>query len=146
MHGHRVLVIDDDSDFVELITYLFRRAGAIVESARTAEESLRRVRQRPPDLVLLDVMMPEADGWQVCASIRELCGVPIMLLTSLSGAENVARGLDQGADDFVTKSTSHRVLLARARALLRRVDVATQRNRWLSHYPEKETQPAAQPA
>jgi DNA-binding response OmpR family regulator len=130
LYGRRILVIDDDPDFVALVGRIFGRAGATVDSALSGEQSLCQFRARPPDLVLLDVMMPGMDGWQVCASIRALSRVPIMMLTALNGYENIVRGLDYGADDFVTKSTSNREIVARAHALLRRSELAARRSRW----------------
>jgi two-component system KDP operon response regulator KdpE len=118
--GRKILVIDDDPDLLELVGVLFSRAGAIVITACDGEEGLRRFYADRPHLVILDLMMPGMDGWEACRSLRQLSNVPIIMLTALTSTPDVARGLDGGADDYVTKPFANRVLLARARALMRR--------------------------
>ena len=133
MHACRVLVIDDNNDIVQLIKYVFTEAGATVDAGLGAEEGLRLFRTRRYDLVLLDVMMPGIDGWQVCKILRDLSSVPIIMLTALSGDAEVVRGLKAGADDYVVKPFSPKVLLARARAVLRRADLSPDRQRTLTY-------------
>jgi two-component system KDP operon response regulator KdpE len=120
MHNRKILVIDDDPGLMELLQHLFGREGAQVLAASNAQEGLRQFYAHRPDLVILDIMMPGTDGWKVCKSLRQLSDVPILMLTVLDSAQDIARALDGGADDFVTKPFSNQVLLARARALLRR--------------------------
>ena len=127
MHARRVLVIDDDVGIAQLIKDIFTAAGATVDAALDAENGLRLFRTRRYDLVILDVMMPDIDGWQVCESLRDLSGVPIIMLTVLGSDGEVVRGLDAGADDYVVKPFSPKVLLARAQAVLRRVELSPER-------------------
>jgi len=127
MHNRRVLVIDDDRDFVELTHHFLKTEGATVDTAFSAEDGLRLFRAGRYDLVLLDVMMPGISGWQACAAFRDLSSVPIIMLTALGADVDVARGLDAGADDYLVKPFSSKVLLARARAVLRRVELSPQR-------------------
>ena len=136
MHARRVLVIDDDNDIVQLIKYILTEAGATVDAALGAEEGLRLFRMQRYDLVLLDVMMPGMDGWQACKTLRDLSGIPIIMLTALSSDADQARGLDAGADDYLVKPFSPKVLLARARAVLRRTELPPDRWRTLSYQDE----------
>jgi len=122
-----VLIIDDNRDFAELIKHDLAQAGATVDIALSAEEGLRLFRDRNHDLLLLDLMMPGIDGWQACKALRELSNVPIIMLTALGDDAEVARGLEAGADDYVVKPFSRQVLLARARAVLRRVELSPDR-------------------
>ena len=136
MHARRVLVIDDNSDIVQLIEDLLTKAGATVDAALSAEEGLRLFRTRRYDLVLLDIMLPGIDGWQVCKILRDLSGVPIIMLTALGGNAEQVRGLETGADDYVVKPFSPRVLLARARAVLRRAELSPVRGSTLIYRDE----------
>ena len=120
MHNKTILLIDDDHVILNLMKEIFVRAGGEVHTAMSGSEGLRLLYAVQPDLVILDVMMPEMDGFEVCRDIRKLCDVPVIMLTSLSAEEDIIRGLDSGADDFITKPFNTGVLLARARAALRR--------------------------
>ena len=122
MHGRNVLVIDDEKDFLDLIKIALEGFGATVDTAPSAEEGLRLFRDRDHDLVLLDVMMPGIDGFRACEVFRDLSDVPIIMLTAMSGDAEVVRGLECGADDYLVKPFSRQVLLARARAVLRRAE------------------------
>ena len=119
----KILVIDDDPNLVRLIEYTFSRAGFVVHKAESGEEGLHQFYDRQPDLIILDIMMPEMDGWEVCARIRQVSDVPIIFLTALSGEENVVRGLDCGAVDYVVKPFGPKALVARAQAALRHVEL-----------------------
>lgn len=96
-------------------------------SAGTAQEGLAQFREQAPHLVIIDIMLPGSDGRDVCRQIREVSDVPIILLTALSQGEEIVRGLDVGADDYVTKPFDRQVLLARARAVLRRAETQLRR-------------------
>jgi DNA-binding response OmpR family regulator len=120
MNGSRILVVDDDPDIRALIAELFERAGCSVTEAESGRAGLRAMYARPPDLVLLDVAMPELDGWQTLERIRDLSEVPVIMLTAHAGELEKVRGLRAGADDYVTKPFGRQELLARAEALLRR--------------------------
>ncbi len=120
IHGKRILVVDDDVDLLELLTLVLTRAKARVYTAPEGQDGLRKFYAHQPDLVILDLMLPDIHGREVCRQIRELSPVPIIMLTVLRSDEEVILGLDCGADDYVTKPFSVDVLLARVRAALRR--------------------------
>lgn len=122
MDGKKILVIDDDVNLGQTIKFTFTRSGAEVFTALDGREGLRQFFEQRPDLVILDVRMPDMDGWETCRQIRLLSNVPIIMLTTLDRDEDIVRGLDYGADDFMTKPFSREVLLARARAVVRRAD------------------------
>ncbi len=122
MKGRRVLVVDDDEDIRSLLVQLFGRAGYEVSEADNGRAGLRSMYAAPPDLVVLDVGMPELDGWQTLERIRDLSDVPVLMLTARTGELEKVRGLRAGADDYVTKPFGRQELLARAEALLRRAD------------------------
>lgn len=121
LQNAKILVIDDDPEILELLELFLSRAGAQTFTARNAQDGLRQFYECRPDLVILDLMMPGMDGWEVCERLRQLADVPIMMLTALSSSQDMVRGLDCGADDYVAKPFEKQVLLARVRALLRRV-------------------------
>ncbi len=123
MHEKKILVIDDDVNLGQAIKMTFARAGAEVFTAVDGRDGLRQFYEHRPDLVILDVRMPDIDGWETCRQIRLLSNIPIIMLTTMDKDEDVLRGFDYGADDFVTKPFSREVLLARARAVLRRVEL-----------------------
>ncbi len=115
-----ILLVEDDGSVREAVTLALEGEGHRVETAVSGEEALGRWRRSRPDLVLLDVMLPGADGLEVCRRIRHDDPVPIILLTARSDAIDVVLGLESGADDYVTKPFETRVLLARIKAVLRR--------------------------
>jgi len=116
----RVLVIDDNSRDRRLLREVLEREGYSVDEAGEGSTGLRALFAGRPDLVVLDVLMPNMDGWVVCQRIREITDVPIIMLTSLNRDEEVVKGLELGADDFVSKPVSPRQLVARVQAVLRR--------------------------
>jgi DNA-binding response OmpR family regulator len=118
--GERVLVVDDDADVRELTSTLLRRAGYEVVEAPDGREALRCLYQRPVDAIVLDVSMPELDGWQTLERIRDVSDVPVLMLTARAGELEKVRGLQSGADDYVTKPYGRQELLARVEAMLRR--------------------------
>jgi two-component system KDP operon response regulator KdpE len=115
-----ILVIDDERDLVELLCTKLKTEGYQLVFAYDGVQGLHAFQRYRPDLVLLDVLMPRLDGWEVCGRIRELSDVPIILLTALSGDLNLVRGLEMGADDYVIKPFSLIELSARIRSRLRR--------------------------
>ena len=116
----KVLLVDDDRDLLQLLPYALRREGHEVVTAADGPEALRRWRAERPDVVLLDIRLPELDGFEVCRRIRESPDTPIIMLTGLGGELDVVRGLQLGADDFVTKPASIGQLEARIEAVVRR--------------------------
>jgi DNA-binding response OmpR family regulator len=115
-----VLVIEDDPDIRGLITALVQRAGMTALAAEDGRSGMRSFFDLRPDLVVLDLGLPEVDGWQVLERIRELSEVPVLILTAAGGSPEKVRGLEGGADDYVTKPFEPEELVARIRALLRR--------------------------
>jgi DNA-binding response OmpR family regulator len=118
--AEKILVIDDEETTVQLISILLERRGYEVIKAYRAEDGLRKAYRTHPDLVLLDIMMPEMDGWEVCRRLRELSDVPIIFLTARSEIRDVVKGLEMGADDYIVKPYDNDELVARVRAHLRR--------------------------
>jgi DNA-binding response OmpR family regulator len=114
-----VLVVEDEDDVRRLVRVLLERAGHTVVEAGNGLEALRCVESKAPDLVVLDVSMPELDGWQTLERIRDLSDVPVLMLTARAGELDKVRGLRAGADDYVTKPFGRQELLARVEALLR---------------------------
>jgi DNA-binding response OmpR family regulator len=120
MQGARILVVDDDADVRGLVRELLERAGASVREAADGREALRVLYDVRPEVIVLDVTMPELDGWQTLERIRDLSDVPVLMLTARAGELDKVRGLRGGADDYVTKPFGRQELLARVEALLRR--------------------------
>lgn len=116
----KILLIEDEEDVVVLLRFRFEQEGYEVLSAANGVEGLRILQQEHPHLVLLDVMMPRMNGWETCKRIRQYSDVPIIMLTALGRETDKVRGLEMGADDFVTKPFSLAELIARVRAALRR--------------------------
>jgi DNA-binding response OmpR family regulator len=120
----RVLVVEDDKDIAELIAHYLQKAGHTCETAASGTVALRRVKEAPPDLILLDLMLPGMDGLLVCQTLRSdptTAAIPIIMLTARGEENERITGLELGADDYVTKPFSPRELTARVAALLRRV-------------------------
>src|SRR5690606_3838068 len=116
----KVLIADDDRDLLTLVAFALTQAGYFVVQAADGPSAVRSFEQESPDLVILDINMPGASGFQVCEAIRARSAVPIMMLTVRGEEEDLVKALELGADDYLTKPFSPRTLLARARALLRR--------------------------
>jgi DNA-binding response OmpR family regulator len=119
----RILVVDDDTELQQLLGYVLRREGHDVSEAATGEDALRLAQRSAPDLVILDLMLPGIDGFTVCHRLRIARSIPILMLTGRADEGDKIRGLDTGADDYLTKPVSPAELLARIRALLRRTGI-----------------------
>ncbi len=118
-----ILVVEDEKDIAELLGYNLKRDGFQVRLADTGEKALAQALKNPPDLVLLDLMLPGIDGREVCRRLRAneaTAMIPIVILTARSEESDVVAGLELGADDYITKPFSPRVLMARVRSVLRR--------------------------
>jgi len=119
----RVLIVEDEPDIRDLVVHHLKREGYQVSAAASGEEALRQVQAAPPDLVLLDLMMPAMDGLEVCRRLRQdpaTAMLPIVMLTAKGDEVDRVLGLEIGADDYIVKPFSPKELLARVRALLRR--------------------------
>ncbi len=123
MTEKKILVVDDEKDILELIRYNLAKENYKIESAMSGEEALSRARADLPDLIVLDLMLPGVDGLDVCRLLKNdsrTSKIPIIMLTAKGEDADVVAGLELGADDYVTKPFSPRVLTARVRAVLRR--------------------------
>jgi len=119
--GDLILFIDDNQDLLDIVATALRREGYAALAAADGRTGLEMFRQYHPALVILDIFMPGMSDWEVCQRLREFSDVPIILLTVMNREGNIVRGLNQGADDYVTKPFSIRELLSRVKAILRRV-------------------------
>ena len=117
---YRILVVDDERRMVGFIRLNLEQDGFEVIDAFNGTDALNRLRDSLPDLILLDVMMPDIDGFQVLRTIREISQVPVIMLTAKGEEDDKVRGLELGADDYITKPFSPRELVSRVRAVLRR--------------------------
>lgn len=118
-----VLVVEDEADIRELVKYSLTKAGFQVTGVMTGEEALAAVEAQPPDVVVLDLMLPGMDGLNVCQRLKKdhkTGSIPIIMLTAKGEESDIVRGLEMGADDYITKPFSPRVLIARLQAVLRR--------------------------
>ena len=119
----KILIADDDHDLLELIAFTFTQSGFAVVKAHDGNAALQLFNNESPDLVVLDINMPGANGFEVCARIREHSRVPVMMLTVRGEEEDLVKALELGADDYLNKPFSPRTLIARVKALLRRAGV-----------------------
>jgi DNA-binding response OmpR family regulator len=118
----KVLIIDDDRRHSELLRAYFKRFGINLLCALEAEEGFRKLNREDPDLVLLDVMLPGKDGFEICREIRKASNIPIIMLTARGDVIDRVSGLELGADDYIGKPFEPRELVARVQAILRRAD------------------------
>lgn len=122
--GERILAIDDNPHSIEVLRLCLEKHGYEVIAASGGSEGLRKFQESYPDLIILDIMMPDMDGWETCQRLREMSpNIPILILTVLKEKANVVKGLDLGADGFVAKPFRPRELVARIQALLRRANM-----------------------
>ena len=119
----KILVADDDPDLLDLVAYALGQAGYLVVKARNGTDALAAYDAEAPDLVILDINMPGATGFEVCAGLRERGTTPIIMLTACGDEQDLVKALELGADDYLTKPFSPRTLLARIKALLRRAKI-----------------------
>ncbi len=120
-----ILVVDDDEDVRELMRVGLSREGYTVLSARDGSEGLKAFLSSQPDLAILDVRMPNMNGWELLKRIREVSDTPVIMLTILDQEDQIVQGLDSGADDYLAKPFGNNELMARVRAVLRRVGATT---------------------
>ncbi|WP_319951775.1 response regulator transcription factor [Caldinitratiruptor microaerophilus] len=120
MQGKRILVVDDEPAILDVVRAYLEREGFAVETAPSGSQALITFARWKPDLVILDLMLPDIAGEEVCKELRRQSDVPILMLTARTGQDEIVEGLALGADDYVTKPFSPRELAARVRAILRR--------------------------
>jgi two-component system response regulator VicR len=119
----KILVVDDEKPISDILKFNLIKEGFEVDVAFDGEEALKKVYQFGPDLILLDLMLPKLDGFQVCRKVRETFNMPILMLTAKEEEVDKVLGLELGADDYITKPFGMRELIARVKANLRRIDV-----------------------
>ena len=122
MANNKVLIADDDVNISELIKVYFEKDGFNTVTARNGKEAVELFKSEAPSIVILDVMMPEMDGWQVCREIRRVSNIPIIMLTAKGETFDKVLGLELGADDYMVKPFDPKELIARVKAVLRRSD------------------------
>ena len=116
----KVVVVEDDINIAELLRLYLEKDGFSVTVTHDGAEGLRAAEEQKPDLVMLDIMLPGMDGWQVCKRLRQTSNVPIIMLTAKGETEDKVQGLEMGADDYIVKPFEVKELLARIHAVLRR--------------------------
>jgi DNA-binding response OmpR family regulator len=121
----KVLIIDDDRKHSELLQAYFKRFGISLVCAYEAQEGFRKLTREDPDLLLLDVMLPGKDGFEICREVRKTSSIPIIMLTARGDVIDRVSGLELGADDYIAKPFEPRELVARVQAILRRMDLST---------------------
>lgn len=121
--NRRILIVEDERRMARFIRLNLEHDGFQVVEAVTGQQAIQQLRDTFPDLVLLDVMLPDIDGFHVLQTLREITDVPVIMLTAKGEEEDRVRGLELGADDYVTKPFSPRELVSRVRAVLRRADI-----------------------
>jgi DNA-binding response OmpR family regulator len=119
----KILVVDDDPALLEIIQSSLRQDSYEVTVAFNGEEGLRLLAESKPHLLILDIMMPSMDGWELCSRVRKISTIPIIMLTALGSQEDIVRGLRAGADDYLVKPFQRNELLARVSAVLRRANM-----------------------
>ena len=124
LRDRRILVVDDEERMVRFIRLNLEHDGFQVIEAFNGTQAINKIRASLPDLILLDIMMPDIDGFEVLRTIREVSSVPVIMLTAKGEEDDRVRGLELGADDYVTKPFSPRELVSRVRAVLRRTETA----------------------
>ena len=120
LRDQKVLIIDDDADLLQLAGLLFKKEGSQVMTARDGLEGISKLFTFRPNLIILDVMMPGTNGFEVCQRIRQVSDAPLIMLTALNHEQEMLRGLEAGADDFLSKPFNAEILLARSKSVLRR--------------------------
>jgi len=142
MTGERILIVDDETHIVELVRLYLERDGFRVESASDGAQGLRLARELRPALIILDLMLPEVDGLEVCRRVRAESDVPIVMLTARDEDVDKIVGLELGADDYLTKPFNPRELLARVKAILRRTEAAPRPEGKALHLADVSVDPA----
>lgn len=116
----KILAIDDDPALIELLNLLLTARGFSVKTATEGEQGVSCVKEFTPDVIILDLMMPGMNGWDVCSKVREFSNIPILILSALDNPRNVSSALDAGADDYLVKPVPSGVLVAHINNLARR--------------------------
>ena len=115
--GKKILIVDNDPHLCQLLILIFEHSGATVYVANDGRDGLRQFHNHRPDLLILDINLPDINGWEICKRVRLFSESSVLVLTEANSKEEIIRGLDLGADDYVTKPFDMDVLLARSRAI-----------------------------
>ena len=129
----KILVVDDDPNILQLINLYLTLEGFEVVTAEAGDEALRKFKSDPPNMMLLDVMLPGMDGWQVCREVRKVSNIPIIMLTAKDETFDKVLGLELGADDYIVKPFDTKELVARIKAVLRRYQTLDAPDKELSY-------------
>lgn len=124
-----LLVVEDDPDTIYLLKQILRIAGFNVMSAMSGQDALKKIVEFEPNLVLLDLMLPEMDGWEIYSYLRQMTNVPVVIVSALGNKEEIVKGLHRGADDYITKPFHNAEVVERVRAVLRRSGKVQEVNR-----------------
>ncbi|HXF69701.1 MAG TPA: response regulator transcription factor [Thermoflexus sp.] len=127
MSAKKILIIEDDAELARFLAWQLEQSAYEVSIAYNGQEGLNLLRSQNPDLVLLDLMLPEMDGWEVLQAIRSSEETPVIIISALGAESDIVRGLESGADDYLVKPFGPRQLIARVQAVLRRYESATSR-------------------
>lgn len=140
----KILIVEDEEDVLELVRYNLTKEGYLTDTAVTGREALKKSKLGVPDLVLLDLMLPEMDGLEVCRLIKadaQTTSIPVIMLTAKGTEADIVAGLEMGADDYITKPFSPRVLLARVKAVIRRNEVPVEADKTIVRIHDIEIDP-----
>jgi DNA-binding response OmpR family regulator len=124
-----LLVVEDDPDTIYLLKQILRIAGFNVMSAMSGQDALKKIVEFEPNLVLLDLMLPEMDGWEIYSYLRQMTDVPVIIISALGNKEEIVKGLHRGADDYITKPFHNAEVVERVKAVLRRSSKVQEVNR-----------------
>lgn len=144
MAQEKILIVEDEEDVLELVRYNLQKDGYLTECAMTGREALNKAKSGVPDLVVLDLMLPELDGLEVCRLLKadtETAAIPVIMLTAKGTEADIVAGLEIGADDYITKPFSPRVLLARVKAVIRRNEVPVEADKSIVRIHDIEIDP-----
>ncbi len=137
----KILLIDDDVAIAELMSMLLKTHGFEMSTASSGLEGIEYIKKNPANVVLLDLMMPDMNGWDVCKAIRAFSNIPVLVLSAISDPAVVARVLDAGADDFLVKPVPSNVLVAHIKKMVRQVDLQESGLKQVTGPLTKNTQP-----
>jgi two-component system OmpR family response regulator len=126
MNKYKILIAEDDKNLLDILSYNMEKEGYQVITAPDGAKALEKIRNETPDLIILDIMLPEIDGFEICRIVRKEMTVPILMLTAKADEVDKIVGLELGADDYMTKPFSIRELIARSKAMLRRIELVKQ--------------------
>lgn len=132
MPNQQIMIVDDDKNIAQLIRLYLEKEGFSVLSFERGDEALEAFKRNPPALMLLDIMLPGMDGWQVCRAVRQISSIPIIMLSAKNETFDKVLGLELGADDYMTKPFDSKELIARVKAVLRRGAAASSEQEALS--------------